>query len=180
MKTVLRLCVSVALAGIALGQTKPKDVYGWGKLRWGMTVKQAKAALGPGARESDGKSGKSTRYSERIVIDKLKIGDIEMTASVYTLPDSEKIQEVGLTLPDGVNKTNGGSFEDLRNSLTRKYGIPTRQEPIEERERTTINSATWVFPSTVISLMWIQVKGIGFETLTLQYSATDNKVLNVL
>ena len=178
LKAVFWLCVSASLAGNATSQTKPKDVDGWGKVKWGMTVAQAKAAA-PEARASDGKSEKSTRYTERLVIDRLRIGDMEMTASIYTLRESERVKEVGLTLPDGINTTNG-SFEQLRNLLTQKYGKPTREEPNERSEVTIVNSATWVFPSTVISLLWVQVKGIAFETLTLQYSATDRKALHVL
>ena len=48
MKTAM--CVALAFAGIAPGQTKPKDVDGWGKIKWGMTVAQAQAAYGPAAK----------------------------------------------------------------------------------------------------------------------------------
>ena len=92
---------------------------------------------------------------------------------------SDKVKQVALRLPDGVNTTNGSAFEDLRNALTQKYGKPTRQES-NEASKTTTDSVTWVFPSTVIDLTWIRVKDIGFEILNLLYEATDKKALDVL
>jgi hypothetical protein len=67
------MLVLAASSLIALGQV-PKDVNGWGKIRWGMTVAQAKALYGAQARESDG-GGNSTKYTEKLVIDNFAVGD---------------------------------------------------------------------------------------------------------
>jgi hypothetical protein len=102
-----------------------------------------------------------------------------MMVTIDTLPGSDRVKQVALRLPDGVNTTNGAAFEDLRNALTQKYGKLTRQES-NETSGTTTDSVTWVFPSTVVDLTWIRVKKIGFEILNLLYEATDKKALDVL
>lgn len=182
MTTVLRSSVWLAFTGIVLlGQTKPKDVYGWGKIRWGMTVAQAKAAYGSQAQESDGQDGTSTKFTERLAIKSFAVGDVRMKVSIETMPGSQMIKEVSLTMEKDQpqSSTRTSAYEDMKNSLMQKYGRPTDQQK-DQGERTETNSATWTFPSTVISLFWVEAKGIPFGVLTLQYTATDKKARDVL
>jgi hypothetical protein len=70
---LVRLALAASFV-IALGQV-PKDVNGWGKIRWDVTVAQAKALYGAHAQESNG-GGNSTKYTEKLVIDNFSVGDI--------------------------------------------------------------------------------------------------------
>jgi hypothetical protein len=126
MKIALRLYVALVFASFALAQTAPKDVYGWGKIKWGMTVTQAKAAYGPDLHDLVGTERSSQHSIERLVVDRLPIGDISLRASLYTDAGSDHITEARLQLPDGVTEANG-AFHELLNLLTHKYGKPTRQ-----------------------------------------------------
>ncbi len=42
----VRLGALAALAVALSGQLKPKDVDGWDKIKWGMTIAQARSAYG--------------------------------------------------------------------------------------------------------------------------------------
>jgi hypothetical protein len=76
MMTARQICLALAVAGIAIGQTKPKDVDGWSNITWGMSVTDAKVALGDQASESETAPGSSSLIIERLVIKNLLIGDI--------------------------------------------------------------------------------------------------------
>jgi hypothetical protein len=160
---------------IALGQV-PKDVNGWSKIRWDMTVAQAKALYGAQARESDG-GGNSTKYTEKLVIDNFAVGDIKMKVSIETLPNSNLIKEVTFSLADE-SQSRGAAYTDIKNLLTQRYGRP--REDKDREGGAEDNSATWTFPSTVITLFWVETKRLDFGVLSLQYTATDKKVLGVL
>lgn len=176
MKALLQICVAMTFAGSAMSQTKPKDVDGWGKVKWGMTIRQAKAALGSQARESDDKPDPSAQYVGRLIVDGLKIGTTEMTASVFTPLGSEAIKAVSL---EGTAEFLSISFKEVRTLLTQKYGKPTHEES-ENDGITEDLTVVWAFPSTVIRLEWMRWKSTRSENLTVVYSATNKKALDVL
>src|ERR1035441_7914802 len=107
MKSVVAL--AFVFTAIVAAQTKPKDVDGWGKIKWGMTVAQAKTAYGDQAQASDGTGGRSTRYVEKLKITNFAVGDIKMKVSIETLPDSSLIREVSLALADEPQSSTRGS-----------------------------------------------------------------------
>ncbi len=162
MKTVLRLCVSVALAGIALlGQTKPKDIDGWGKIKWGMTIAEARSAYGMS------KSGKNEE--QRVFLEqKIKVGDIDL--SVEIAAKNNRIAKVELSdLPAG-----SSDFDKIKTLLIQKYGTPASQES-KIADFGVHATALWTFPSTSIFL-----EGRGGDVVFLSYTATDKKALDVL
>jgi hypothetical protein len=65
-----------------LGQTKPKDIDGWGKIKWGMTFAEASAAYNVSAPVKESDTSKWTS----LPLGPVQIGDIEMKASAFT-PD---------------------------------------------------------------------------------------------
>jgi hypothetical protein len=135
---------------------------------------QAKAAYGNQAQNSDGRDGSSTKFIEKLIIPSFAVGDIEMKVSIETMPGSNLIKEVLLALADKPQSfTRGSAYTDLLNALMQKYGRPTSQEK-DRGENTETNSATWAFPSTVISLFWVETTRLNFGILNLQYTATDN------
>src|ERR1035438_3431944 len=76
------------------------DVHGWGKVTWGMTVAQAKAALGPEAKAAEGENTFTDGYIARLVLKKLKVGDIDMDVSIAAKSGSERIALISLELAD--------------------------------------------------------------------------------
>ena len=159
------------------------DVHGWGKVTWGMTVAQAKAALGPEAKAAEGENTFTDGYIARLVLKKLKVGDIDMDVSIAAKSGSERIALISLELADKPQDTGsrGAAYHGLLNALTRKYGRPTKTDK-EIRDDTDVetNSAQWVLPSTNIDLVWIENRDLGFGVLHLMYSPVSRKMQDAL
>lgn len=196
MRTVFRLWTSLIVLGIALlGQAPPKDVNGWGKIKWGMTVAQIKALYGAQVQDSDGSGGNSADYIEKLVIKGFAIGDDNMDVSVNIDPKSKLIKEVSFSLAASsmpIKETGDNllrqahvqklarsvTYAHLKDSLTQKYGRPTSEE--KESNGSGDTFATWMFPSTVIRLYLAEATNIEFGILRLRYTATDKKALDKL
>ena len=149
-----KILAFAVLAVIGFGQTPPKDVYGWGKVRWGMTLAQAKAALGPQAEDSTEESATKAKYPERLVIDRVDIGDVRMKASIGVDPSSNRIRQVLLNLWDGISRdprgrdVRGDSYYTILTALKQKYGKPIGYEKDVQGDYIVTNRASWIFPST--------------------------------
>jgi hypothetical protein len=75
MRITLPLWAAVALAVPLIGQIKPKDTDGWGKVRWGMTIAEVRTAYNINA---------PTQATERwtsLPLGPIKVGDVEMDTS---------------------------------------------------------------------------------------------------
>jgi hypothetical protein len=179
MKIQLQVCAALALAGIAQGQTKPTDVGGWGKVKWGMTLTEAKAAYGPALHDLVAPSQRSSEHSiERLEVDGLSVGDISMHASLFTEPGSDRIKEANLQVPD-IHKANG-AFQVLLDAMTQKYGKPTRQDSTVDPGTGNTKTATWIFPSTVIRLDDMHFDAVESDIVNLDYSAVNKKAQDAL
>jgi hypothetical protein len=169
-------------------QSKP-DVHGWGKIRWGMTVGQSKATYGGEAEIAGNDNSNDDKYADRLVIPKLTVGDIEMKASIASLAGKDQIVRVVLSpaAPLLTSGSGGAAYEDLKTSLIRKYG-KTSDEEQDEGEQTITRTSTWIFPSTKIVLLWIEIKRVdrdllscdGIGILHLIYAAVDQRTPDIL
>ena len=187
MKTAI--CVALAFAGIAAAQTNPKDIDGWGKIKWGMTVAQAKAAYGPEAHESAG-TDTEHGYAKKLAFEGLRIvGDLELRGSVQTATvPSDQIKEVTLSILESNATAKGGAtvrrkaYNTLTDVLIQKYGTPAYRDEHQSRDGgPTTFSTTWILPSTVIRLDRFEAGGsTEYGTLDLRYTATDKKTLDML
>jgi hypothetical protein len=172
----------VALARIAAAQVPPKDVSGWGKIKWTMTPSQAKAVYGPDLHEPVGKPPSGCAVLVKgpeprcLVIDSLPVGEVTLRA-VLSTGESDHLRQVALYLPSGTKEN--GAFGTLLNGLTQKYGSPAHRDSkvvgTEKRE-----SATWIFPSTTIELYWGREELVDFDFLSLTYKAADKKAQDTL
>jgi hypothetical protein len=150
MNTAVRSIASFALAFGLLGQAPPKDVDGWGKLKWGMTIAEARAAG---------------------LLEPVKIGDIAMKVDTFTKGDTDSIKRIQL-----YNFfSNQHDFDTLKTLLTQKYGASASQETKRDEINARITTVLWTFPSTSILLTLREGK-----TLYLDYTATDKKALDKL
>jgi len=170
----------VLVASLSL-VAQSKDVNGWGKIKWGMTVAQAKAVYGTQVQVADpaSESHETDEYVDQLVIERLKVGDLEMQVAIKTPRGSDGIREVALALPKGDSRASRiSAYAGLRNSLILKYGKPSHAESKD----TDIfsESTTWAFPSTIITLYHIETKDIQFGILGLQYAASDKKAVDAL
>ena len=159
--TALRLCVVVALAGTTMGQTKPKDVDGWGKVKWGMPVAEARTAY-----------GNEIRYDVRLHdglialrLNDVKLGALEMGALLQV--SDERINGAELSIIGISGSERDNAYNNLKALLIDKYGPATSDD---QKSRTI-----WVFPSTLITLDMA-----GTAVLEITYKPSDKKAKDVL
>ena len=166
------------LAAIALpllpGQPKDlnreRDADGFGNIKWGMTVAEAKAGF-PGLREPERSELTSGAFEERLIQPVLMIGSVEMTVSIQTKADSELITRIVLKLAPFVQHRKT-AFQFLSNNLIQKYGRPSHHDTAP-RGRMKEETEVWVLPSTTITLDWREESAGKFRLLDITYEATD-------
>ncbi len=155
-KTILALIVS----SIAIFGQVPKDVDGWNKIKWGMTLGEAKATL-----ESNS----------------VTVGDVKLSvhlSAARTDPDrynavTKPIAEVELS-----NLIASASdYATIKTPLIQKYGKPTTEDTVPDGAATESRSV-WIFPSTVITLTFRSVRGSG--SVELLYDPADKKAKDAL
>jgi len=161
MNTALRLLAAALFAVILSGQTKPKDVEGWGKVKWGMTLAEAKAACGPVCGEGSG----------------VDIGGVKMGVSLSASPPDDKTAKVVLGAFVPANRSESTIYAYLKSTLIRKYGPPASEDTNPDELGVMVRTAMWVFPSTTITLK-SRVTRQGFLDLT--YEQADKKAADAL
>jgi hypothetical protein len=163
----MRILILAAMSLLLLrGQPKDlnreRDADGFGNIKWGMTVAEAKAAF-PGLLEPGRSELASGAFEERLIQPVLMIGSVEMTVSIQTKADSDRITRIVLKLAPFVQRRKA-AFQFLRNNLTLKYGKPSHMPPGRLKEQREV----WILPSTTITLDWreesrVQVLDITYE-----------------
>jgi hypothetical protein len=171
----MRLFLLAAVA-LRLLPGQPKDLHresdadGFGNIKWGMTVAEAKAAF-PSLLEPERLELTSGAFEERLTQPVLMIGSVEMTVSIQTKADSDLITRIVLKLAPFAQHRRT-AFQFLRNNLIQKYGKPsTRSRMKEETE-------VWALPSTTITLSWRQEAVSKLRVLEITYEATNSKFLS--
>lgn len=164
----------------ALAQTKDTD--GWGKVKWGMTVEQAKEAYGAEAEDSTVIPGPNFIFIDRITLPNVKIGDLEMRASLQTPKGRDQIMQISLSLKADIRSPSfvrSGAFERLKALVIEKYGAPTNEDRTTERNN-VIKTLLWSLPTTTITLIWSESSRYELGYVALRYKAVDKKALDVL
>jgi hypothetical protein len=188
MKTMIRLGVLSALVVALYGQAKPKDVDGWDKVKWGMTLAEVRSAYSsrtteeyPGAAAKCFDSPIHYCLSDRgpyvRLLDRIEIGPTTMEVTVQAGYGSAKVVSVELVdLAGGLVEGHGiRNFDTLRTLLIQKYGTPANQETKLDDIGAHVTTVLWTLPSTAIRLSLREEKGIFLE-----YKATDKKALDKL
>jgi len=166
----------LAVVALPLLSGQPKDLIrerdadGFGNIKWGMTVAEAKAAF-PGLREPERSELTSGAFEERLIQPVLMIGSVEMTVSIQTKAESDLITRIVLKLAPFVQQRKS-AFQFLRNNLIQSYGKPSPHNtatPGRRKEETEV----WVLPSTTITLDWREEPAGKLRLLDITYEATD-------
>lgn len=161
----------VLFASMVWSQTG--DVKGWNAIRWGMTVSQAKTALGSQAKDPTDEQKQGSKWPIRIVVNDIKLDDeIRGTALIETKPDSNFISAVSIEAAQFEDSAahREYAFSKLKKLLTAKYGTP---------KSATAEEVIWTFPSTSITLSRIE-SGVGLGFVTVFYEALDKKAMDAL
>jgi hypothetical protein len=172
----MRLFLLAAIA-LPLLPGQPKDLHldrdadGFGNIKWGMTVAEAKAAFS-GLREPERSELVSGGFEERLVQPVLMIGSVEMTVSIQTKADSDVITRIVLKLAPFVQHRKT-AFQFLSNNLIQKYGKPSHHDTASRGKEET---EVWALPSTTITLDWREESAGKFRLLDITYEATDKSL----
>jgi hypothetical protein len=174
---IMRFFLFVTLALPVLpGQPKDlnreRDADGFGAIKWGMTVAEAKAAF-QGLNEPQRSELASGAFRERLIQPVLMVGSVEMIVSIQTRADSDRITRIVLKLAPFVpHKKTALRF--LSNNLIQKYGKPSHQSTTT-RGHMKEGNEVWVLPSTTITLNWLEASASNFPLLDITYEAADKE-----
>jgi len=165
--------IASALAVLAcslLAQSRPADLLGWTKAKWGMTdseilkVFQGQAVLldAPVQRRQyvDGRAN--------VGIEKITIETVECSVQFVVNPQDGRLFRV-MIKPVQANPT-AVYFQQLEKALVTRYGAPdytSSKEPM--------TSSRWVFPTTVIELHYSNLAAIDMRLLSLTYEVNKSK-----
>lgn len=173
VRNALRLGSLIAFAVALPGQAPPKDVDGWGKIKWGATIAEARAAYNIVT---------PTEKTDTSLEMQVDVGTISMSAALGDRHGSGRITQVVLFmsfgLPKDVPRAGPEDFDTLKSLLTQKYGVPVGDETtrnVNTRDRTVL----WTFPSTSIVLTLSQYE-TRLGSITLRYREADKKALDAL
>jgi len=161
----LRLCIAALFAVTLSGQAQPRDVAGWGKIRWGMTLADAGQAYVIDRHEDN------DRWSQ-LIAQPVLVGDITMRVSIAAKHGSEQVSRVRLS-----TNSSAEDFDTLKAQLIQKYGPPIDGETRTEATN-SIRTFLWTFPSTSIRLTLTQ--GNNQSRIEVEYNATDRTALDLL
>jgi hypothetical protein len=175
MRVACQLFVAAVFSIALLGQTPPRDVDGWGKIKWGMTIADASQLYVIDRHEDN-------NLWTQLIAQPIDVGDITLRVSLGAKHGSEQMSRVRLSmnfgLRDSAPTASAKDFDTLKTQLIQKYG-----PPIDGETRTEgtdgIRMFLWTFPSTSIRLTLTAGQNNSGH-IELEYSATDQKALEAL
>ncbi len=170
--TAARLALLAALAAALFAQSRPKDVNGWDKIKWGMTIAEVRSASAIDAQSET--EGDWTLLTLKPV----KIGGVEMGVQVGARRGSDKITSVTLWshfgLPSSPRSAGPKDFDTLKASLIQQYGPPDQEETKRGLNFRLLKTALWTFPSTSIQMTMEQSASLpSLGNIDLDYSADE-------
>jgi len=168
----VRLGALIALSVALSAQPKTKDVDGWDKIKWGMTIAQARFAY---AVEAQPESKDNWTLLD---LKPVKIGAIEMGVQVGARQGSQKISLVRMWsffgLPSSAPLAGPQDFDTLKTMLIQKYGPPANEEVKRGENFRLLKSVLWTFPSTSIVLRLEQSSSLpNLGNIFLEYAEVD-------
>lgn len=158
-QNLFRLIGAITLTA-AIASCQPKDVTGWSKIKWGMTLAEAREVFGERASRVDPQGPDSQSFTVKDVM----IGDIAATALVVSARNSNRvglvtIQATKYELIVGDELVQSGAvanqiqtFSTLKRLLIEKYGTPKNEDHKPDGRGYMNSTVLWVFPTTSIIL----------------------------
>ncbi len=143
--------VAWVMLSVALhGQSKPKDIAGWDKIRWGMTIAEARAAYSVDTQPE--KNGDWTLLK----LNPTRLAGVEMGVQVGARAGTEKITAITLWsyfgLVNSAPSSGPQDFDTLKTLLTQEYGQPADEKTERGLNFRSIKTVLWKFPSTSVQI----------------------------
>lgn len=142
----------------------PKDIAGYGKSVWGMSVEEVLIAEGDRIKRSD-QPGKDKESTTGLSIENIEIGSNRFRAIFLFSDRDQKLAKVRLSgLERNSQFTNARSFSTIEKLLTEKYGPPTFKQENK--------SVSWKFTKTSIELSHLIIPGLLTQVVIIYKSAS--------
>lgn len=147
--------------------TKPKDVYGWDNVKWGMTGEEVQAVLGKEVKKRVAKHDKKDGMYADLELKGIKMGKGSFRASFWMDENTKKLKRI-VFVPEGqpAQYEWAETFIGLENYLVERYGDPDLEET--SNDPGTSADREWNFPSTEIEMSYLRLE--GSELLLLVFS----------
>jgi hypothetical protein len=162
--SVFAFCYLLSVAALSAQSDKdspsvPKDVDGWGKVKWGMTLEAVQTTYG-----SEVKDVRPDRGMQCLtLLNKVKVADIDLGVYICAPRLSDPVRKVELGTV--VESAGDRIHSTLKTLLIEKYGAPTNEQSEHPAEfGTTERSSLWVLPSTSITLLTANHPGVWWLT----------------
>ena len=131
-------------------QSVPRDLPGWDKIHWDMTMSDARSAYGIDAQPQ------SEDDWTLLQLPPIKMRGVEMGVQVGARQATGKISSVRLwsyfALSTSAPGASAQDFDTLRSLLIEKYGPPAAEETERGENFRLIKTVRWTFPSTSVLL----------------------------
>jgi len=173
-----------ALAALAVGlfaqpapqDPAPQDIDGWDKIRWGMTIAEARAAYDIHT-QPENKDNWTLLYLNPVKMSGVELGVQIGARQVGAREGSEKIALVRLWsffgLPSSAPSAGPQDFDTLKTALIQKCGHPAHEEMKRGENFRLIKTVLWKFPSTSILMTLEQSASLpNLGNIYLDYTAT--------
>ncbi|MEW6144449.1 MAG: hypothetical protein AB1598_05470 [Thermodesulfobacteriota bacterium] len=164
---VLLLAFLFISAEGARAAQKPPDVFGWDKLKWGMTGDEIKAAYGKEIKVHKAREDASEGVFSNLELTGISIGGEPFRASLWMGTGTKKLSKI-VFVPRGEPEGYAwaGTFIKVEEYLVSMYGDPDQEET--SNDPGTSAERKWAFPSTTIELSYLRIEGT--ELLLLVFS----------
>ena len=151
--------------------TKPKDVYGWDNVRWGMTGEEVQHILGKQVKKRKVRHDETDKMHSGLELKETQMGETTLRASLWMSDDTRRLTRIVFIPKQQPSQYEWAeTFIDLENYLVDKYGDPdiekTSNDPGTSADR------KWEFPSTEIELSYLKLG--DSELLLLVFSNVNN------
>lgn len=168
---ILSFAFLLLCAGSAYAAPKPSDVYGWDKLKWGMTGEEIKSAFGKDIKVHKAREDEKEGLYSDLELTSATIGGEPFRASLWMDSSTKKLAKM-VFVPKGEPEGYAWAetFIKVEEDLASKYGDPDEEET--SNDPGTSAERKWVFPSTVIELSYLRIEGT--ELLLLVFSANSS------
>ena len=151
--------------------TKPRDVYGWDNVRWGMTTSEVEHTLGKNVKKRKIRHDATDKMYSGLELKGILMGETELRASLWMSADTRKLTRIVFIPNEQPSRYEWAeTFINLENYLVDKYGDPdiekTSNDPGTSADR------KWIFPSTEIELSYLKLE--ESELLLLVFSEANH------
>jgi hypothetical protein len=159
---------------------QPQDVQGWTRIKWGMTISEAREAFQGHVSDSRVATPPDALLVERFIVNDLQIGRITAEAAVETERDANAVVAVRLRATGAAGQTRTSTYSTLKHLLIMKYGAPQNEDHSPYGNGGTDSRVLWLFPSTSITLRWSESANGDSGFVTIRYEALDRSALEAL